>query len=167
MNDYFKEQLVIRKPNTMDTIKKVGIVVGGLVIIFATMYVQILAAFFMPIVLVVGFFVILLVRRFNIEFEYALTNKDLDIDKIYNKTKRKRLISIDVTNFEILVPLNNKGYEGELANFSKVIDCSSGTNDAQTYVGIVNSNDSRIKLIFEPNEKILKGIKQYIPRKVK
>lgn len=45
-----------------------------------------------------------LLGNFNIEYEYILTNNDLDIDKVIGKRKRKRMISLDVSTAEAFAP---------------------------------------------------------------
>lgn len=100
------------------------------------------------------------------EFEYVFTSGDLDIDKIFNKNKRKRFITVDVRKFEIMAPVDSKDHARELSNYQKIVDCSSGIKKENTYAAMVVRDGKREKLILEPNEKMLKAIKKYIPRKV-
>ena len=55
-----------------------------------------------------------------------------------------------------------KDYE---KNHMKVEDCSSGTG-AKTYSLIYQQGADCVKVIFEPNDRILRSMRNYIPRKV-
>jgi hypothetical protein len=100
----------------------------------------------------------------EVEFEYSLTNGELDIDKIINKSKRKRLMTVDTRNFEILAPKTQK-YNNEFnKKCDTVLDVSSQKNPA--YFAIFNTKNGKTKLIFEPTDKMLEAIRLYIPRKV-
>lgn len=167
MNDVFNEQLVARKPNQKDMLKKVGIVGAGIVLIFAALTVEILMGFILPIIIVVIAGVVFMMRRYNIEYEYVFTNGDLDIDRITNKSRRKQVLSVNVKSFVTMVPAGNKAYENEISNFTKLYDFSSGTVTEDTYVAIFEQNKERVKMIFEPNEQMFKAIRSYIPRIIK
>lgn len=166
-NDIFNEQLVERKPNKSDTIKKVGIAAAGVVLVFLALSIQVLQAFLIPILAAVIFGVVFMMRRFNVEYEYVFTNGELDVDKIINKSKRKRALSFHVSNIEVMVPVNNKDYAREVEKFDKLYDFSSGTVQDNTYAAICDTNGQRLKIIIEPNEKMFDAIRAYIPRKIK
>lgn len=167
MNDVFNEQLVARKPNQKDTLKKAGIALAGVAIIFVTLMVQVLAQFFPIILLGVIAGSVFLFRRYNLEYEYVFTNGDLDIDKIINKSKRKNALNVNVRSFETMVPVSNKDYEREVSNYTKLMDFSSGVVKDTTYAVIFEQDKNRVKMIFEPNEQMFKAIRTYIPRVVK
>lgn len=166
MGDIFNEQLVEKSNSLKDNLIRVAIIIGAIVLIMVCSMVPVLVGFLIPIALVIIFGAVFLMRRLNVEFEYIFTSGDLDIDKIFNKNKRKKFISIDVRKIEIMVPVNSKDHASELSNYEKVIDCSSGTNNNNTYAAMIVRNGKREKLILEPNEKMLKAIKKYIPRKI-
>lgn len=166
-NDIFNEQLVARKSNKTDTFKKVGLVALGVVLMFVALSVPVLQGFIVPILVVVVVGVVFLMRRFNIEYEYVFTNGELDVDKIINKSKRKRALSFHVSNIEIMVQVDNKDHARELEKFDKLYDFSSGVNQENTYVAICDTNGQRLKIILEPNDKMFDAIKAYIPRKIK
>lgn len=167
-SDVFNEQLVSRKQNKMDTIKKVGIIIGGLVLIVLSSAIKILATFLLPLVVIIIVVELYLLRRFNIEYEYTFTNGDLDIDKIINKSKRKHVLTISVNDILVMVPVNNSDYAKEVEDYTKLYDFSSGTVKENTYAAIIRSGtDGKIKFIIEPNEKMFKAIRSYIPRKIR
>lgn len=165
---FFNEQLVAKTNTLKDNILKAAIIFFGAVfIILICSMIKFLVGFIMPIALVVLFGAVFFIRRLNVEFEYVFTSGDLDIDKIFNKkNKRKRFITVDVRKFEIMAPVDSKDHARELSNYQKIVDCSSGIKKENTYAAMVVRDGKREKLILEPNEKMLKAIKKYIPRKV-
>ena len=58
--------------------------------------------------------------------------------------------------------VNDEKYAHELSNYNKILDYSSGEIKLNTYAAIFNYNNQKV----EPNEEIIKGIFQYIPRKL-
>jgi len=105
----------------------------------------------------------------NIEFEYSLTNNELDIDKIFARRRRKRALTLNIQNIEILAPITNPQYQNQKssANPTKIYDCSSGTGNSMTYFTVFFGNDGQKSiLLFEPNEKMIDGFKRYNPGKV-
>lgn len=164
-NDVFKEQLVARKSNAKDLVKKVGVVLGAIILlIVGATFVPSIAIF---LALGLGWVAFVLIRRFNLEFEYIFTNGELDIDKIYNKLKRKHALTVDVRSFVVMVQMNNPSLKSEIGNITKVLDYSAGEVTDSTYAAVYEDDGQRIQLIFDPNEEIFKAIKMYIPRKIK
>ena len=47
--------------------------------------------------------------KLNVEYEYMILNHDLQIDAIYNKSKRKHMLSFDIQSAEIIAPKNLRG----------------------------------------------------------
>ncbi len=57
----------------------------------------------LPVVMIV--IDVLMFRNLNVEYEYVFVNGDLDIDKIMNKARRKRMFSVDADQMELLAPV--------------------------------------------------------------
>ena len=93
MSDYYTEQLVKKRADMKDVFIKALLV--------ALTIVSVLIVFLFPfgIILPVGMIVldVFMFRRMNVEYEYLYVNGDLDIDKIMNKAKRKRVFSAHVS----------------------------------------------------------------------
>lgn len=99
----------------------------------------------------------------SIEYEYAVVNSELTIDKIMGQRKRKRVASFDFKNAEIIANVAT----GMLDNYKgsvKVQDYTSH-NSGNDVVGVVfnNNNAEKTELLFEPNEKIIDAIKRIRP----
>lgn len=99
----------------------------------------------------------------NLEYEYLYVDKELSIDKILNKTKRKKVTKVSMERLEILAPLNSYHLADYKNRTGKIFDYSSGEEDANRYM-LVYEGQKRI--IIEPNEALIKMIKNIAPRKV-
>lgn len=166
MGDVFNEQLVKKKNTLKDNMLRVAIIIGALVIIAICLAIKFLVGFIFPITIAVILGAVWLIRRLNIEYEYVFTSGELDIDKILNRNKRKHFLTIDIKKVEIMAPIDSKEHERELSNYEKIVDCSSGVKNKNTYAAMIVRNGKREKLIIEPNEKMLNAFKKYIPRKL-
>lgn len=168
-NDVFKEQLVKRESNFTDLMKKIGVAILGVVVILVTsMIPTVLDLGILPfIVIAVGWGTIILIRRFNVEYEYVFTNGELDIDKIFNKSKRKSALSIDVRQFVVMVNRNRADINSEIGNINQTLDFSSGILKEDSYAAVYEKDGKRTLLLFDPNEVMFDAIKMYISRKIK
>lgn len=167
-NDVFKEQLVTRKKTPKDSLKKIGLIIGGILLSLLALL-PIVAQFGLsiPVIAVIIWVEILMMRRFNVEFEYSLTNTELDIDKIFNRYKRKHAFSLDIRSIVVMLPMNHPSFKSEVGNITKVYDFSEGQVSDTTYAVVFERDGQRNQLVFDPNEVLFNAIRLYIPKKVK
>ena len=151
MDDFYTEQLIKKQANSKDMLKKVGLI--------AITVVSVLLAFVIPIGIILPIVMIvidvLVIRSLNVEYEYVFVNGDLDIDKIMNKSRRKRMFSIDAEQMELLAPVGAV----ELMQYkkAKTYDYTSGTGKAPVYALIASDKGEVKQILFEPNETIIEG----------
>ena len=162
MTDVFKEQIVKRKENNMDRMKRIGLVVVVIVIFFIA--ISTIPAFTPVITLAAAFGAYFLMGFLKVEYEYVFTNGELDIDIIYNRSRRKRLFTSHVNQFEIMAHIEDMTHAGSFSNAQEVHNYSSGVNGSDTYAFLVNKNGKQQKIIIEPNEKMIKAISGSISR---
>ena len=162
--DVYKEQLITRKSDEKDMLKKIVIAAVGVTLSCASV------VFYGPmpstvIVFIICFIIYKIYGRFNVEYEYIYTNGSLDIDCIYNKEKRKRKYSATVSEFEMMAHIDDE----RLKEFEQLpkIDFSSGDILGNTYVFIGKYKGKRARIVFEPNEEILSAMNiDLTPRKL-
>ena len=115
---------------------------------------------------VFGLLSFLVVPGFELEYEYLYLDKELTIDKIMSKQKRKKVRDIDLSKMEYICPINSHQLDPYKSRNLKVSDYSSKEENARVWV-IVYKDQSGDELIgIEPNEELLKAIKTVYPRKV-
>jgi len=156
MGDVFKEQIVKRKQTFKDAVMRVGLIILVLLIFFVTL--ATLQAFAVIITAAAGFGAFYLMSFLNVEYEYVYTNGELDIDAIYNRSRRKRLFTTKVSDFELMAPYDDRNHDHSLNTAQETLDYSSGNPGNDTYVCLLTHNSKKVKLIIEPNEKMLKAI---------
>ena len=163
MGDVFKEQIVKRKTTAKDTIIRICLVILVILIFFVAL--MVIPSLAVIIAAAAGFGAFVIMGFLNVEYEYVFTNGELDIDAIYNKSRRKRLFTAKVNDFEIMAHIEDRNHEGAFNNIQEFRDYSSGNPGPDTYVCLLNYNSKRLKLIIEPNEKMLKAIAGSINRR--
>lgn len=160
MSDSFTEQLVKQNATASAVLKRVAVVLG--IILCVVIMIAVPIFFILP---AAGIFALMyLWKRFgSVEFEYIYYNGEIDIDKIMGKEARKRVVSISAKDMTILAPTGS----GELNRFMqlKTYDCSSKSG-ARTYEAITKLKEQDVRVIFEPNDEILQGMRYLAPRKV-
>lgn len=101
--------------------------------------------------------------NFSCEFEYIFTNGDLDIDKIIAQEKRERKITINVEDTEKLFKYSPSAVQS--GNYNKVI-YACVPNEESVCLAARHKKEGKCLLVFAPEEKLLKKIKEFIPRNI-
>ena len=156
--DSFKEQLVTKKPDNTVFIKRAIIfIVAVLIAVFL-----LIKLFFISIILIFLLFLgaYFLIRNFDVEYEYICTNGDLDVDKIIAKSRRKRLISVNLKTVTDFGLTSGKSYEKEYST----INATSGDPDDESYFLLCkDSKYGMCYILITPDEDMLEVIKSYLP----
>jgi hypothetical protein len=114
----------------------------------------------------IGYLAYLLITTRNIEYEYAVTNGDLDIDKIIAQRKRKRVFSANCKSFEIVAKVKSTHYTPQYRNFKNKIICSGSLEGDGVYFIVLHYKNEQTIVFFEPTDKMLNNFKTFIPRKI-
>ena len=120
---------------------------------------------FLPVALVAGVGAYFLNMFTDLEYEYLYLDKELSVDKIMAKSKRKRVATYSIDRMEIFAPV----YSYHLDNFK-----NRQVKEKDYSIGEVLQPDGRYamyyeggeKIIFSPNEELVKVLKSVAPRKV-
>ncbi len=159
--DVFCEYIVKVKKNPVElTISALGIILAVILLGFSLFF---LFTPFSSFVLLIDAGVVygayILITHFNVEYEYILTNGDIDIDKIIAKRKRKRVLSFSTKEFEIVAPYK----QGE--NYTNVLDLGT-RNYENAYYAVFSKDGQKKTLVFNPPQKMIEAMKTYSPRTV-
>ncbi len=170
--DSFIEYMIRQKKSAAAKLKTALIVLGAIVISFI---ITLIFLMFLPIAIslmplcIAGIMygAYRIIASFNIEYEYILTNGELDVDKITNKKRRKRLITVHCKTFTHFGKLTDSSYQNlKDSDFARVIDASAHSDNYETYYAVFFKNGQRVKLIFNPVQKMIDIFKIYAPRVV-
>lgn len=164
-NDSFNEKIVAKNKTPGDIVKFLGILVAGVIMIFfVPMFLTFLQYVYLFYIAGVLYGMHFAITGLNIEYEYSITNGEMDIDKITSKKRRKRIISVNTKEFEFFAPLNDEYksvYNGE---YAKKIDVFSSPDANDIYFAYFFKNGEKIRLAFQPSEKMIEAIKLKMPR---
>lgn len=163
MNDALYEQLISRRPKAYDLPVRILVI---LVIVAA-------AVFGMPFIGFLSFMVAIVLAvlayyfifpRLSVEYEYIILNHDLQIDAIYNKSKRKHLNNFDIQGAEIIAPKNSP----RLNSFrpDKIYDYSSGNPSGKVYAIMMPMEQKNVCIYIEPDAKMIDHMKQWMGMKM-
>ena len=165
MMDIFCEYLV-QKKSSADTTKKLLIKVAcGVVLVISFFFLFIVfgnLAFLLPVIWGATIYgTVILCRNYSIEYEYVFTNGQLDIDVIKGRSKRSNLVSIACKNIEHMESYTQTPYTDR-----KIVDAIYDESRRGKYYVDYTKDGERIRLLFQPPEKILTNMKKYNPRNV-
>jgi hypothetical protein len=162
MNQLYAEAGVKRKDNMatmlLRTLLVVGIVIGALLLFLG----GILGIVGVVLIIVL----IYLFPKLNVEYEYVFVDGQLDFDRITGKSKRKTLLRVDMEQMEIVAPMNSHSLDAYSHIQFENKDFSSGNKENKPYVIIASIENKKVKILFEPSEKMITMMRQKSPRKV-
>lgn len=107
-----------------------------------------------------------LFQSMNLEFEYLVVNDQLTIDKIMGKARRKKAWEGTMEEIQIVAPSDSYMIRDYERPGMKTLDFSSHIPGAKTYVLVHQAGANFTKVIFEPNESVLRCLRMRNPRKV-
>ena len=164
MSDLYYELLVKKETTAMDRIKKYGLIFLTAVFVFGGLFIS-------PLLLVaaigLGVACYFIIPGTDLEFEYLFVNGELDIDKVMSKSKRKRVISLDITQADLIAPVTSHRMDYYNGNQKmKTLDYSSGNPEHRRFAMITRVGTDACRVIIEPDEKMAQSIKKSAPSKV-
>lgn len=169
--DIFFEQLVKKKWQSIDTVKTVGIIVGALAVFWIGSFFAI--AFLGVSGMSLSFLLLAglcygswwLITSLRIEYEYSATNGNITVDKIISRRKRKRLVTFEAREIEVLSKYQPEKYQNR--QFDNTIDASTGNPDDEVWcIEVPHKTLGRTLVLFCPNERIIMAIKPFLKRQV-
>ena len=165
--DIFLEKIVKRKKTLSDFAIIFGIIFLGILIIFLLSSFNKTLGSFLPLLVVgIGYIAYAFIRNRNIEYEYIVTNGDLDIDMIIAQRKRKRIFSASCKDFEMVAKLTSGQYDNNIQSIKNRLIAVSSMNSTDIYFALLFKDGQKMLVLFEPHAKMVESFKKYIPRKV-
>lgn len=162
--DSYCEQLVAKTRTTSDTVKIVMCIVVSALIAAVCVFFVFLTGALLLLILAFGAVGIglWLAAGVGVEYEYIITNDEMDIDKIIGKRKRKRMITVDLKRVTDFAPLP---YDKE--DFDVVVQASGGFEGRAYCMFVEHSSYGNVKIVFDPNKKIRNAIAQSVSKQLR
>lgn len=163
-HNIYAEQIVKREKDSKTALAQ------GMIIALAVMFLLVLVLLppLMPTLpafaVGIAVLVVFLVRRVNVEYEYAITGSKLDVDVIRGKSSRKRMLSVEVRSFDILAPVESAEQIKELKKTAQsVFKAVSGDKAEGCWYAMFSSGDTgRTILVFQPNQRVMDIMLRYV-----
>lgn len=172
--DSFHEQLVVRKNNSKHIAKLVIylMLIFAVPAIFMVLGIYDIGTRYFVIVAICAFFFAVygsyyLMTGMYTEYEYAVTNSNITIDKITAKRSRKRIISVDIKKFNTLRRLADADVQGK--SYRKFFRASVTESGEDVYAAEMHLDkfNGDCLLLFSPDEATLDAMKPYLRTNVK
>ena len=169
--DNFAEQLVKRNETKSDKTRKTALLVVGILLTvtlaaFALIQLGAPLRAFIGLILAAasGYGTFFMYRNAYVEYEYAFTNGELDIDKITAKTKRSSMVSVEVKNFTAFGKYDENVKETEEMT---IVLASDNIAEHEYYADFNHSEHGNTRLIFAPDERMQENIRKFLPARLR
>ncbi len=179
MDDIFMERIVHRKKDVTYYIKLVSLLLTAVLVMITLIWLLLAiptVSFLIPIALAATLYgVWWAITAMDVEYEYIVTNGEIDIDTIVHRRKRKRVFSGRSKDFEVMARLDSDEFReaaGRLpqerkAGRIKVVDCSAVPGAAHSWFFITNYKSARLMVVFDPDARMLASLKRFNPSRIK
>lgn len=172
MNDVFVERMVKKKFETTDLLVVLGVVAGILVATLVGFVIGVLIIPFPMITLLIAAGAVFggykLVSMRLLEFEYSLTNGFVTVDKIMNRSTRKRMTSFECDSCEDIGKYTENEARLKTRSFDARVFATQFADHRDSWYMIVRSGKTgKTLVVFDPDEDLLAAVKKYIPRSLK
>lgn len=153
--DTFVEQIVAKKKGGREY-GIIALVVLGALILTAALFLFI--PMLMILVVGIGYGAWWLITSQNVEFEYSVTNGDIDIDQIVAQRKRKRIVSVAGSKIESLLPYN----AAEQANrhYDRVVLAAPSAEAATWCFNYHSKKNGHTLVVFAPEQRVLDALER-------
>ena len=168
--DIFVEQIVKKNTSSKDMALRVLIIIGMCVLTAVSLF---LFLFIMPLLGFLVFSGIMwggyhLFSSFDCEYEYIVTNGEIDIDKIIARRKRVRLITAKASAFEAFGRYEDAPDTEDDVTVVRAVGHNESGEDAKTYYAdLKHPSAGSVRLIFCPEERVIDAIVPFLPRQLK
>lgn len=159
----YVEQLVHQKPSTQ---KKMCLLLAEIVAVasFAGALCFNIRLLFVTVVL--GIITYVLLQEVDLEYEYLFVDKQLTVDKIIAKSRRKQVGVYEIAHMELFAPAGSDRMRAYENRDMKVHDYSSREPDGMSYAMIYNNEGQLSKILLEGSDELYNCFYNSAPRQV-
>lgn len=161
------EKSVVKPRDMKDNLITLAAVLGAIALIVLFFMIDFMRQFLFALIVGVGYLAYRIIVGRNLEYEYILVGNSFRMDKIVNKRHRKRILNCDITDFDIVAPVQSKHYEQHKENAVKILNMTSGDNKADEYFGLIEYKEKRTLIMFDTDERAREHLRKYIDYKFK
>ena len=166
--DGFIEKMVKKKRTPADIMISVGIMLLAFILAMAAFLFLSQFLGVMSLMLSVGllYLGVKLQSRPSLEYEYLVTNDNLDIDKIIAQSKRVRIFSASCKEFEAVAKVKSSHFGVHVTNGTQAIFAGVSMESPDLYYITLPYQGKKTVVYFEPDDRMLNSFKRFIPSKI-
>ena len=162
MSDTYVECLVKAKQRGIFKFLSVLLTILAVIFFFSMFFLSYIGLLLMAIAGVGAYF---LKMNTDLEYEYLYVDKELVVDKVMAKSKRKRVASYSLSRMEIVAPIRSYHLDNYKNRQVKVKDYSVG-EELKPDLRYAIYYEGGEKILFNPSPEMVKAMKNAAPRKV-
>ncbi len=161
--DTFIEQIVVKKKTPTEHLLTAALILAAVAVMAVALL--FLPAFIFPFVAIgAGYGLWWLITGLNMEFEYCVTNGDIDVDQIIARRQRKRLVSVAGRKIESLLPYAAAQVP---TGYQRVVMAAPAATAAGLWCFAYHSKkNGHTLVIFQPEERVLSALYAGLPKLV-
>lgn len=164
--DTFVEQLVKKKKSAGQIVTIAGILLATAILVVASLLLfRILGAFSTLIIVGVFYGAWYLLTAQNIEYEYSVTNGDIDIDRITAQRKRTRIVSVSGRKIESAGKYHPEKWAGRQIDRT-VMAAPSDHEDNLYYFTYHSKKRGHTLVVFQPDDRVKQSVYDGLPKLV-
>ena len=169
--DNFAEQLVKKNETGSDKTRRVMMAVVGILFTVSLAVLSVLQLG-RPSIALLGFILAAaagygtyyFVQNTYVEYEYAFTNGELDVDKIIAKKKRREMVSTNVRQFTAFGKYTD---DLEESDDMTIIFATDNIASHEYYADFNDESVGSARLVFAPDDRMLENITKFLPAKLR
>ena len=163
MNDALYEQLVSRRTKPLYYILLGGaFLLAVLIAVMGTMFFGVFSFIAGALIALIAYYFIS--PQLSVEYEYTILNHDLQIDAIYNKSRRKPKMTLDIQTAEIIAPKDSHRMDSYRPE--KTYDFSSGRSSEKTYAIMISYKQQNACVLIDPDTRMVDHMVQWMGSKM-
>lgn len=161
MSETYVECLVKQKQSAVGKIAKVLLII--LTVIFVLAMLVFPLAFLLAVAAGIGAYFVNLFT--DLEYEYLYLDKELVVDKVMAKSRRKRVGSYTIDRIEILAPIKSYHLDNYKNRNVTTKDYSVG-EELQPDKRFAMYYEGGMRILLNPSEEMVKAMRNAAPRKI-
>ncbi len=159
--DTFVEQIVVRKKTPAQIL--CAVLLMALASVLIVVLFLLLGQFMLILLFPIGYGLWRLLSGMNIEYEYCITNGDVDIDRIVARRKRQRVVSVSLAKLESAGRYRAEEWQGR--QLDRTVIAAPSTKEDGLYCFSYRSKKKGYTLvIFQPDERVAAAFEHSLPR---
>ncbi len=164
MMDAYTEQIVKKKKGAVSwALMLASLVVSILFLWVVFPFMLAIPLLFVGCIALCGWMMWYVIGSQNIEYEYCVTNGDIDIDRIVGQRKRQRIVSVKGKKLQTIAPYTEGCLDGKQVD-RFVLATPSFKEAGNWYFTYTSKKSGFTAVVFQPNDKVLKLIYRGLPK---